>query len=426
MSGAAIDGWWLGSVARRGVRCVLLVVLAWAVTGCWWTQIGSGPGRAYDDRFEPTLTARNVGGLTELWSAPMAGPPIIAQGAVYAIEGSGGAAALTARDVRTGAVRWTRLLPVDRTNAPAYHGGFVYVAGFDVTASCPPEGGFCTFTQSNSALFSFDARTGEPGRVAPMSTVFAGESALTRTEAIVPGGLPSPRDPAPITMENLWIHSWLGTPADRVLAVPVAPAGTAPVIDAARRLLITQTSITPGVEALSLDCTDPCTPAWTHPTNGPPALRASTSAAVVVLASTFTATQNVEVLDPSSGALLYAGEALRPNEVAARGTRVWVVDDEEQLAMYADCGHDLCPPVWRAHSFTNGHPVLGGDLVYVRGRTVEGVVDLEAYRADGCGQNMCEPLVRVPLPAAASPPVVGSGIIAVTGDDAETHILGIP
>jgi hypothetical protein len=353
----------------------------------------------------------------------MDGPPIIAQGAVYGLDESvPGAEALTARNVRTGAVRWTKPLPVEHAISPAYHRGFVYVAGYDVVASCPPQEPFCTFTFENTALYSFDALTGAQGPVVPMRTVVAGQLAVTATDAIVPGGVPSFRENAPPTMENIRIHPWSGTPADRVVAVPPQPVGSVPVIDPARRLVITP-SMTSGVEALSFDCTEPCTPTWTHPTNGSALVLGSTPDAVVILPAIFAGTHNVEVLDPSTGDLLYAGEAFRPDKAAVRGTRVWVHDDE-QLAMYNDCGQDLCPPVWRARAVTDGQPVLGGNLVYVPGQTVNGDHDIEVFRAAGCGQSLCDPLVRVPQPTTG-PLAVGNGVVAAT-DTGAVHVLGIP
>lgn len=414
MAGGAIGGRGTGSIARQGVRWVLLVSLAWAVSGCWWTQVGSGPGRAFDDRFEPTLTARSVGALSELWSAPMAEPPIIAQGAVYGVEPG---AALTARDVHTGAVRWTRPMPVQHATAPAYHRGFVYVAGYDVEQFCPPEEPFCSFTFLRSGLYSFDARTGEPGPVVAMPTLAAGPPAFTPTEAIVPGGVPAPRDPSVEGVSNVWIHPWSGSPADHVFSVPFQPTGTAPVIDAARRLLITP-STSGGVEALSLDCTDPCAPTWTHPTNGGARVLASTRTAVVIVVLT---AQNLRALDPSTGDPLYEGEVDGPGRAAVRGTSVWI-DDESLLAMHADCGQDLCPPVWRGSAVVTGQPVLGGELVYVPSLTPEDENDTAVFRAAGCGQSFCDPLARLPVAGAL---VVGDGIVAATAAG-ETHVLGIP
>jgi outer membrane protein assembly factor BamB len=395
----------------------LVAALVWAATGCWWTQVGSGPGRAFDDRFEPVLNSHDIGRLTELWSAPIGATPIIAQGAVFGVETSTpGSPMLTARNVRTGAVRWAQPLPTNRTSAPAYHRGFVYLAGFDADENCVPEPG-ASCGSSRGALYSFDARTGEPGPTVPQPVLpsfetIAGEVALTHTEAIIPIGAVGPRVQEPVNIDAIWIHPWSSTSADRVLTVPIQPAGAAPVIDEARRLLIASTG-----EALSLDCTDPCTPTWTPVTGGSP--RSSTPDAVVL------ARGGVVVLDPTTGAPLYASQPFNPIEVAARRTSVWVRDDEGVVAMYADCGQDVCPPVWLAFTIAEGQPVLGGDLVYVPALTEDGAgYAVDVFLAAGCGEPVCQRVARVPTASRALAPAIGEGVLAVTAAG-DTHVFGI-
>jgi len=93
-----------------------------------------------------------------------------------------------------------------------------------------------------------------------------------------------------------------------------------------------------------------------------------------------------------------------------------------QNCVYADCGQDLCPPVWRARAVAEGQPVLGGDLVYVPGQTEDGGRAVDVFRAAGCGQPVCDRVARVPTPSDALPPVVGDGVLAVTAAG-EPHVF---
>jgi PQQ-like domain len=85
------------------------------------------------------------------------------------------------------------------------------------------------------------------------------------------------------------------------------------------------------------------------------------------------------------------------------------------------CGQSLCPALWTA-SLSNGvhtAPAVDGGLVFVAtaGSLDNGLGQLYAFRAGGCGGPVCQPVWVAPVPNTHSSPVTANGVVYIASSD---------
>jgi hypothetical protein len=119
--------------------------------------------------------------------------------------------------------------------------------------------------------------------------------------------------------------------------------------------------------------------------------------------------------DPRFGGISQSSPAVVGN-VAYVGT-----DGGQLLAWPATgCGSDQCQPIWQAQlangAFTT--PAVAGGLVFIAsaGNAENGLGNLYAFRAAGCGQKTCRPVWTAPVPGAGTP-TVSDGIVYLEAGD---------
>jgi len=149
---------WLGNLRPRVVALAIACVISTAfVAGATasahasgpcgsstpWTTFGGDNARTGENACEDTIGTGNVGGLHELWSAPLAGPYSIAQptyapglaingvahDVVFVADEHGRVQAL---DAATGAVLWKRSFATKRNKCPDIPDGRWGVSGAPV------------------------------------------------------------------------------------------------------------------------------------------------------------------------------------------------------------------------------------------------------------------------------------------------------
>jgi hypothetical protein len=400
---------------RKGLvagACLSLV----ALSGCW-LQPGFGPERQNFNRDERTLSPVNVGGLTQVWSAPMdagvGGQPLVDGRAVYTsgsvTNGNQATFIVTATARGTGAPLWRRELPT--STFPAFP-RVISVADDKVLL-------FRTVLDAQGAgTFHFeelDAQTGATLRTSratdeiPIAdTVAVSGDALAESAGLVGGAFGQGvvvRSRA--TLETVWsaqLSAGLGTnigpvqiAGDRLLTPDVSPSGA-----------VLRTFALAGCGAAT------CSPTSTVPL--PPApggaaavyriMAAMDDGRVLVRRSWNDATHHDDLLALNpDGSVSFAHQLTSVLGLAVNGDSIFVVGADASTpaggrSVLAVAGPNLA---WRddVASSLVGPPVLGGDLggvLFVGDSRADGV-DVRAYEANGCG----------PVPTCAPVTVIDNG-----------------
>jgi len=86
------------------------------------------------------------------------------------------------------------------------------------------------------------------------------------------------------------------------------------------------------------------------------------------------------------------------------------------------CGSDVCAPLWTAELSNGVHssPAVDGGLVFVAtaGNADNGLGQLYAFRAAGCGAPTCKPVWVAPqVPNTDSSPVTANGVVYIASSD---------
>jgi hypothetical protein len=85
------------------------------------------------------------------------------------------------------------------------------------------------------------------------------------------------------------------------------------------------------------------------------------------------------------------------------------------------CGADVCPPLWTAPLSNGVHtsPAVDGGLVFVAtaGNVDNGLGQLYAFRAIGCGGPVCKPVWVAQVPNTDSSPVTANGAVYIASSD---------
>jgi outer membrane protein assembly factor BamB len=85
------------------------------------------------------------------------------------------------------------------------------------------------------------------------------------------------------------------------------------------------------------------------------------------------------------------------------------------------CGAEVCPPLWTAPLSNGVHtsPAVDGGLVFVAtaGNLDNGLGQLYAFRAIGCGAPVCKPVWVAQVPNTESSPVTANGVVYIASSD---------
>jgi len=399
--------------AHRISGALLIAVLAFATSGCWWTQQGFGPGRTYANGSEERLTAATIDDAVSQWDGVSLEQAVVAGDTIYAVEGG----QVSAYGARSGAVRWRQFLP-STAGPPLLQGGVLHVPSYTVTEACDPTFPACFNRVSDIGIRRFAASTGAP--MAPVawpegSSVPVGPPAATGRYLVTGRGWVPPRfDPTPV-FDSYWAHDLTGATPDTVFAPASQADLLPPVVDEVRNQVVVGGSAS--VEAFALGCAG-CPPRWTVPV-GATALAAIGDA--VVLA---TGTGEVRMLDAGTGALRGSALVDFGSASLAVDTGRLVVRVPQRLWVFGNCAAPGCPPAWKSSVQAYGQPVIAGDLVYVNsapGPDGPGSVTVDVYRLDGCGQSTCAPVARLPAFAGPAGVVVSDGLLVTQLD-----VFGLP
>jgi PQQ-like domain len=376
----------------RGRRWIaLLAAGALVLVACDWSQPRFGPGRTGFNPFETVVGAGNVARLAPAWSAGLPFPGsdvVVIDGVVIAaVSGvSGGPGSVVARDAGTGAPRWSQ----------SYAGaGCRPVGCFSPSVSLAAADGAVyvaiTFT-TTGGLFSYDADTGAPIRSYTSASTWGPAVADGRLYAAVYSG-------------STGIGAWdvaTGTPLFG--SDDVGGVGSPPLAVGSGRVYEVRNGTLRAFDAAGVaGCTGTpavCTPLWTAPAVGAPAVAGDL---VVAGNQVFAATG----CGAATCAPLWTADAGGPVSPAALADGVIYVTSLDRLLAFdaAGCGAPACPPLWVAEDAGFWAPSVANGVVY----TADGD-RLNAYPAGGCSGPVCPALASLPLLAGA-----GTGSVVVSG-----------
>jgi outer membrane protein assembly factor BamB len=399
-------------------RVLVMSVLVVAMAGCWPTP-GAGPDRRSSNPFERTLTPETVGGLVEQFRVPLArgaGPPVVTSAGLFVRSGP----SITALEPATGARRWSAVVPesYDPEDDWRYSVSEPHIGGNGrqvlATATTYRTGGFL-----DSQLVTLDAASGVPSRrtaAGPLQSLRGDTMASIEYEAT--GDYPT----------TLGVAGVDGGPAWGGAAVEVnGGVGT---------LGVGRLFRSAGTEVLAYDTTTPCPPSgrpepsrfcepsWVRSLGAPATpVVIGDDATVFVGASGY-----VYALDAGSGAVRWrsvAGNEVQQPPALAGGTLYLATADGRLSAFRAGgCGSDVCPAVWTtplAIRFSV-QPAVAGGVVYVG--AADGTVT--AFDAAGCGAQTCAPLwtIDVGAPVSGGLAVEGGRLYVGTTDSLVAY--GLP
>jgi outer membrane protein assembly factor BamB len=374
-------------VRIRGIA--LLVALLVVATGCDWEQLGFGAAHTGTQPVERTIGPTNVAGLTQTWSAQIAGrmtpiSPAVVGGVVYmAAEGF-----VYAVDAHTGVRLWKAPVSGFFPSSPAVSDGVVYVAGDRLQAFAA---GGCG-AKTCAALWTSDVFP-SVSQFPPFSGSPAVSGGVVYVDAIQLLAYDASGCGAP-TCAPLW-----SSPSN----APPGALGTPAVVNG---VVYTTHGGVSAFAASGCGAAE-CAPLWTATVDG----------------------------FPSSGPAVAGGIVFVPSEDSGGATGTLTA------FRVADCSAAGCAPLWKAH--TGGHSnqfvfltpdnasaAIAGSVVYAAANEA-GKATLYAFRATGCGMSTCSPLWTGQAPGfALSSPTSANGVVYLgtgwiaQGGEAGTRIPG--
>jgi outer membrane protein assembly factor BamB len=368
---------WL--VVKFPWRALGAPVLSVLLAACW-PMPGAGPDRRSSNPFEAILTPATVGGMGEVFRAPLpdgAGAPVVTSAGLFVRTGT----AVAAFEPDTGARRWSREA-VD-ANGPFTSDPYVLDGGGVVAT---------TYLEAEVGWFDvivLDAGTGDErlrGSASGGLTSLRGTDMATIT--------PEPTRPGLVPLLALATvgrgRHWGGV-------APEIRGGTASL--AADGQLYVGT----GDQVQRYDATTPCPVSqpggdvqvcvseWARPLGG--------AASPVVIGDDGTVYAGsssgiVHALRTDTGGIRWTARIGSPvtDTPALAGGVLYVASGDGRLHAFAADGCDayLCPALWTtaAGSEVTVQPAVAGGVVYVG--SADG--SLRAFDAAGCGTATCPPL----------------------------------
>lgn len=414
---------------RIGVGFAALVVAVGAA-GCWPAP-AQGPDRAAYNSFETTLTAANVGSLTEKWSAAVddtsgetqwvpSGEPVVGRGGVYVNDRSG----LYRFDIADGARAWKAPLPPSPPGL-VYEMGQPFViddqvvVGYGAVGDSTGAGAEWHNWRLNPATGAKVADGPESGAV----TGSRGSKLLTVDAECIEGfacgahyTIVDPSDPAAATDGSLGAHVTRYQP---------------PVLGVSRVYHSNLNPLTQTSQVQAFPVSGGTAALWTTPiafnelASGP--VLSPDGSTVYVVTLTFSAAAKLYALDAATGAVEWTG----PLSVPASGTpalaegRLYIPTGTGIVVMdAAGCGAATCAPLWSGTtaSRVTSQPAVAGGVVYAG--TQDGTV--AAFDAAGCGTATCSAVWSDSIGAAvtATPVVAGGQLYAMSAS--ELTAFGLP
>lgn len=373
--------------------------------GCW-PQPGAGPGNQNHNGLESTLTASNVGTLTEIWTAEgvldsVHGDHVL--GGTDVMQGipPAGSAYVTSLDADTGALNWRHDLKeylglysaAKVTAPPVVVGDQVWTGWYEIYREVT---WYCKV-----GMAKLDLATGErtftwPDR--PHAFVPYGEQVAAAFEPCSGTSAPlAVLDPAqPLSVV------WQGTGASVSRPVLVG-----------ERLLTDGTTTLQAYAAQGCGASE-CAPEWTADLGITiEAVAAGQGDQALVLGRASGGATEVIAVDTTDGSIAWrAVPGGSVGRLAVAGSTVYVAaDDALQAYPAAGCGAPDCQPTWEAGLPTtvSANLAVAGGLVYAG--TTDGTVG--AYDAGGCGAASCAAVVQVAVATSPSDLVVSGGRLFV-------------
>jgi outer membrane protein assembly factor BamB len=399
-------------------RVLVMLVPVVVLSGCWPTP-GAGPDRRSSNPFERTLTPATVRGLVEQFRVPLArgaGPPVVTSAGLFVRSGP----LITALQPATGARRWSVVVPelYDPENDWRFSVSEPHVGGNGrqvlATATTYRTGGFL-----DAELVTLDASSGVASRRAaagPLQSLRGDMMASIEYEAT--GAYPT----------TLGVADVDGGPGWGGAAVEVnGGVGT---------LGVGRLFRSAGTDVLAYDTTTPCRPSdrpepprfcepsWVRPLGAPTTpVVIGDDATVYAGASGY-----VYALDAASGDVRWrstAGNEVQEPPALAGGTLYLATADGRLSAFRAGgCGSEVCPPLWTTPLAIriSVQPAVAGGVVYVG--AADGTVT--AFDAAGCGAQTCPPLwtIDVGAPVSGGLAVQGGRLYVGTADSVVAY--GLP
>jgi PQQ-like domain len=406
---------------RQSIACGAAFALAVALGGCQWTQAAWGPEQRAYNPAESRLTPASVGGLTEVWSAPLA----VNAGAQQLLAVSGrvflpAVDGIHAVDMESGSQVWSETDPANVGMLVLVRDGVLYSAQNSGGGSC------------DGHLLAADAATGArlPARDIdvwtddqcdePVTGVFGRQTAL-----LTGSGLDAEFHP----FGTVRLYRW-DTGATQFLAVGPSVRGQA--LDEAHGRWFQTSDGT--LTAHGIPGTPGAGTSWS--------LFQVASTPILAPDGVVAYVQNgdlsrLAVLDPATGHELWHGIVAADANLTQGAVRAGTIFVAERgnnavdgaLLTYERCSVDSCDPAWTGvvdHELVE--VVAAGDLVYTIGfiRDRQTVV-VSAFAADGCGAARCEPRATASVtgdPAGIRSIVANGRVVVATSTG--FHALGVP
>ncbi|MBN2624106.1 MAG: PQQ-binding-like beta-propeller repeat protein [Acidimicrobiales bacterium] len=377
-----------------------------AAAGCW-PQPGAGPGNQNHNGLESTLTASNVGTLTEIWTA---GGVLDSVYGGHVLGGTDrmntslpptGSAYVTSLDAGTGALNWRHDLQeyVGTRNAaqvtapPVVVGDQVWTGWYQLY--------YDGYWRCKVGMAKLDLATGERTFTwpdGPRAFVPYGEQVAASFQPCSGTSAPlAVLDPAqPLSV------LWQGTGAS-----------------VSRPVLVGERLLTDGATTLQAYAAEgcgagECAPQWTADLGiTVEAVAAGQGDQALVLGRASGGPTELVAVDTTDGSIAWravAGGTV--GRLAVAGSTVYVAaGDALQAYPTAGCGAPECLPTWEASLPTtvSASLAVAGGLVYVG--TTDGAVG--AYDAGGCGAASCAAVAQVDVAASPTDVVVSGGRLFV-------------
>ncbi len=431
---------------RRLVVGTVVVAVVLALSGCDWPVVGFDAGRSASSAIETSITPRNVGHLTEQWTAPLVGKgsdPVVAGSQVYVTalgpytdESPGsGLYAFDANGSRscsgapkTCAPLWSKFFvaqsaPASPTlSSPAVAGGRVYIG--DITEGADLfSGTMHAFDTAGAPVFT--AGNGTTGSPAPSgSLVYSNWSFQCCYGASYRGLQAQDGQSGAVRFGAL-----LSEPTPPAVAGGVVYAGSASLLYAFDAKGVNGCS--PFQYAPTFFPTI-CAPLWTGTLTG---TVPTAAAPAVANGKVYQSAQDGQLDVFSEGgcgtspcAPLWTDKTDAPLDASAAVTssRAFVVSGSKLYAFNASgCGAAVCSPVWTAplSGSSQAAPSVAGHVLYIG--TDDG--HIEAFDARGCRHATCSSLWSAATGGAVTTaPAVSNGRVFVADAAGTLHAYGLP
>jgi hypothetical protein len=399
-------------------RLLGIAVLVATASGCW-LQPGFDGANTRSNPFESRLTASTVSQLRQKWSVTVGGSlsePIIRGNRIYATRNDPGRfLGVSAYDAGSGGTMWDTSLTNPR------NGGATPVTFAGDVLSVAHNPGGC-------GLYGISRLDPGTGAVLGQDDVLADRPVVSGggiVASVTTGGCPPFTVPNTLTVKDAvsgavrWSYTF---PAPNY---PTYSDDT-PTI-AAGRVYVANAST---LYAFPLDCTSPCTPAWSRTFDGQTLDRAAVAPNGHIHIVTHAGTDgNIDALNPVDGTT-YWNIGGADHQVGIEDGRVFMAAQvimDGPISVLFSAKADRTVPIspatepfelwgsWLSNDTPTGL-VVAGDIVYVTTKPMSGTGDgtLRAFSTAICGTALCsQPLATLTVPGTPTGVSVDNGQVVV-------------